>query len=156
LGWNESNSFGIVQGSRAVKHFFPPMKILLIEEQNWAVRKFRSSVQQYKLKSQLDVVSNSEEAVRHLYMTGDGSLLRKVPDMIFIDMSENEEDRVEFVKLIRCDSRFNHTPVFIFSSVETPCPSMPSSTEVYDGCYVIQPFDLSSLFNVFRELPAMA
>lgn len=87
-----------------------PLNILLIEDDTIEVMKFKRAVTGYNSNYNIQEANNGEEALELLKVKD------KLPDIILLDLNMPKINGIEFLKILKADSRLRYIPTIILTT----------------------------------------
>ena len=126
------------------------IEILLIEDNPGDVELTRESLSMGKIKNNLTVVMDGEEAMDYLYQRGNYAN-SALPDIILLDLNLPKINGREILKSIKDDSKRHTIPVIILSSSEA-AHDIQESYHLHANCFVTKPVQLSDFMSVVQMI----
>lgn len=129
-----------------------PINILLVEDNPADIRLTREALKDGKIKNNLSVVMDGEEALHFLRKTGKYTASETPEiDIILLDLNLPKKDGREVLAEIKADLVLKQIPVIILttSSAEKDILSTYSN---HANCYIIKPVDFNQFINVVRTM----
>ena len=129
---------------------FQDLEILLVEDNEGDIRLTIEAFKEAKIKNQIHVVRDGEEALNYLKKTGAYTDAR-TPDIILLDINLPKIDGKEVLQIMKNDPLLKTIPVIMLttSSSET---DVQESYSNHANCYVIKPVDLNKFMEVIRSI----
>ncbi len=127
-----------------------PINILLVEDNPGDIRLTREVLKEGKIKNELNVVTDGEQAV--LYLKKEGPFLEAVtPDIILLDLNLPKKDGREVLAEIKVDPVLLFIPVVVLttSSAEMDILNMYSH---HANCYITKPVDFNQFIHVIKSI----
>lgn len=127
-----------------------PVEILLVEDNSGDVFLTQIALEKAKIRNQLHVVVDGEEAIAFLYRRGDYVNVPR-PDLILLDLNLPEKDGREVLKEIKSDPAIAPIPVAIF------IPSIADRDFIENqglqaNHYIYKPLDFEQLVRVVKSI----
>src|SRR4030043_1027654 len=91
-----------------------PIDILLVEDNPGDARLAKESLKDSKIRNNLDIVGDGEEAMKYLNKEGKYTNVSR-PDLILLDLNLPKKDGKEVLKEIKEDEDFKRIPVVILT-----------------------------------------
>jgi chemotaxis family two-component system response regulator Rcp1 len=127
-----------------------PIHILLVEDNPGDVDLTVKALQDGKLKNEISVACDGEEALRYLRRQGQhGQAVR--PDLILLDLNLPRMDGREVLAAIKADSALRDIPVVVLTSSAAE-RDIVESYKLQANCYVTKPVDLEQFLTVVKTL----
>jgi chemotaxis family two-component system response regulator Rcp1 len=127
-----------------------PIHILLVEDNPGDVELTVKALQNGKLKNDISIASDGEEALRYLRRQGQhGQAVR--PDLIFLDLNLPRMDGREVLSAIKADAALRDIPVVVLTSSAAE-RDIVESYKLQANCYVTKPVDLEQFLTVVKTL----
>jgi len=127
-----------------------PVSILLVEDNPADVRLTREVLKEGKIKNNLSVAMDGEEALQFLKKDGN---YKDAPDIdiILLDLNLPKKDGREVLAEIKSDPILKYIPVIILttSSAEQDILNTYSN---HANCYIMKPVDFNQFINVIRRI----
>lgn len=129
---------------------FPPIHILLVEDNPGDIRLTQEVLKEGKLNNKLSVVIDGEEAIYFLKKQGNYKHVG-TPDIILLDLNLPKKDGREVLAEIKTDPVLMHIPVIVLttSSAEQDIANMYAH---HANCYIMKPVDFNQFINVIRVI----
>ena len=126
------------------------INILLVEDNPGDVRLTREVLKDGKLRNNLNVTMDGEEALLFLRKQGKFSAA-ETPDLILLDLNLPKKDGREVLAEIKNDPELKRIPVIILttSSSEKDIINMYAH---HANCYITKPVDFTQFINVVRSI----
>jgi CheY-like chemotaxis protein len=126
------------------------IEVLLVEDDPGDVLLTKEAFEDNKVKNNLSVVSDGEEAIRFLRREGDyGEAAR--PDLILLDLNLPRKDGREVLKDIKADPELRSIPVVVLTTSEAD-EDILSSYDLHANAYVTKPVDFDSFIRIVRQI----
>lgn len=129
-----------------------PVNILLVEDNPADIRLTREVLKDGKIKNNLSVVMDGEEALLFLRKSGKYAM-DDTPDIdiILLDLNLPKKDGREVLAEIKADTTLKQIPVIILttSSAEQDILNTYSN---HANCYIMKPVDFNQFINVVRTI----
>ena len=127
-----------------------PIEILLVEDNPGDVRLTQEVFKEGKVRNQLNVVWNGEEALAYLRREGRFSKASR-PDMILLDLNLPRKGGREVLAEIKRDPKLKCIPVVILTTSEAE-QDIADSYQQHANCYIVKPVDLDQFIGVVRTI----
>jgi DNA-binding response OmpR family regulator len=118
-------------------------EILLVEDEETDILFVQRAFQKSKLKSNLHVVTDGEQAMAFLRKEGDYTSVPK-PDLVLLDLNMPRKNGKEVLAEIKKDSRLRRIPVAIMTSSDSE-DDICNSYDLGANCYIRKPLDFDEL-----------
>jgi len=127
-----------------------PVDILLVEDNAGDVRLTQEVLKSSKVRNNLIVASNGQEALQCLRKQGKyaGSVR---PDLILLDLNLPVMDGREVLAQIKADSDLKRIPVVILTTSKAE-EDILKTYNLHANCYVTKPVDLEQFVKVVKSL----
>ncbi|RAY14442.1 response regulator [Actinomadura craniellae] len=127
-----------------------PIEVLLVEDDPGDVLLTREAFTDYKVKNNLTVVSDGEEAMAYLrrdepYAEADR------PDLVLLDLNLPRKDGREVLGEIKADPELRSIPVVVLTTSEAE-EDILRSYELHANAYVAKPVDFDQFIRVVRQI----
>lgn len=132
--------------------------ILLVEDDNLDAMDLKRSLDKIGLLYMLEIVKNGEEAIsmlqkKHADHTGTW------PDLIILDLNMPKMNGLEFLQILRGDSRWKDTKVFVLTT-SSESEDRRAASEYGISGYIVKPLKLNNAgsidaFNLMIDLMNM-
>ncbi|MBI2252882.1 MAG: response regulator [Armatimonadetes bacterium] len=119
------------------------IEILMIEDNPDDIRLTLESFYEFKIKNNLHIIKNGQDAIDFLYKKGKYSSVPS-PDLILLDLKLPKKNGFEVLKEIKSDKNLQKIPVIIFSTSDTK-ENICKAYELQANCYIVKPIE----FNQF-------
>ena len=127
-----------------------PIEILLIEDNPGDVLLTKEALHDDKVKVNLSVVSDGEEALTYLYRRG-RHVHAPRPDLILLDLNLPRKDGREVLAQIKNDLALRRIHVVVLTTSETE-EDIVKAYSLNANCYVQKPIDLEQFIKVVKSI----
>ena len=127
-----------------------PIEILLVEDNPGDVRLTQEVFKEGKVRNQLSVAWNGEEALAYLRREGRFAAAPR-PDMILLDLNLPRKGGREVLAEIKADPKLKSIPVVILTTSEAEQDIVESYNQ-HANCYIVKPVDLDQFIGVVRTV----
>jgi two-component system, chemotaxis family, response regulator Rcp1 len=127
-----------------------PIDILLVEDNAGDVRLTQEVLKDSKVRNNLIVASNGEEALACLRKTGKFQSATR-PDLILLDLNLPIKDGREVLQQIKDDPDLKRIPVVILTTSKAE-EDILKTYNLHANCYVTKPVDLEQFCAVVKSL----
>lgn len=131
-------------------HNGKPIEILLIEDNPGDVRLTEEVLKENKLRNNLSVARDGEEALAFLRRQGKYSKAIR-PDLILLDLNLPKKDGREVLEEIKVDENIKRIPVVVLTTSAAE-QDIFMSYEHNANCYITKPVDLEKFINVVQAI----
>jgi CheY-like chemotaxis protein len=128
-----------------------PARILLVEDNPADVRLTREMLRESKVRNDLVVASDAEEAERILGLGRDPATADARPDLVLLDLNLPGKSGHELLEEIKTDAELRRIPVVVLTSSEAE-EDIQKSYDRYANAYVTKPVDLDGISRVVRAI----
>ncbi len=100
-----------------------PLNILWVEDNEGDTKIGLKAFREQVPRNTIHIARNGEDALDFMYHRGNYPDSRKFPrpDLILLDISMPKMDGLEFLKILKQDSRFKHIPIVMFTTSVSQC-----------------------------------
>ncbi|HZZ16042.1 MAG TPA: response regulator [Candidatus Sulfotelmatobacter sp.] len=127
-----------------------PIDVLLVEDNPGDVRLTQEVLRDSKVRNNLIVASNGEEALSCLRKTGKFANTVR-PDLILLDLNLPVKDGREVLAQIKDDPDLKRIPVVILTTSRAE-EDILKTYNLHANCYVTKPVDLEQFVKVVKSL----
>ncbi len=127
-----------------------PVEILLVEDNPGDVRLTQEALREAKVRNNLYVVSDGEEALKFLYRR-DGYSDAPRPDIILLDLNLPKKNGQEVLAEIKADPSLRRIPVVILTTSKAE-EDILKSYDLHANCYVTKPVDFEQFIRVIQSI----
>ena len=127
-----------------------PIDILLVEDNAGDVRLTQEVLKGSKVRNNLIVANNGQEALNCLHRTGKYSKTAR-PDLILLDLNLPVMDGREVLEKIKVDLELKRIPVVILTTSKAE-EDIIRTYNLHANCYVTKPVDLEQFVKVVKSL----
>ncbi|WP_444994664.1 response regulator [Aliikangiella sp. IMCC44359] len=127
-----------------------PIEILLIEDNPGDVELTKESLRNGKIKNNLKVIMDGEEALNFLFRELD-DVDEMLPDIILLDLNLPKVSGREILKALKEDELRCSVPVIVLSSSEA-ASDIKSSYQLHANCFITKPVMLNDFLNVIKTI----
>lgn len=127
-----------------------PIEILLVEDSKGDVGLIEEVFEDAKIRNNLRVVEDGEEAI--LYLRGEGQfsgVLR--PDIILLDLNLPKKDGREVLEEIKNDEDLKNIPVVVLTTSKAEVDVL-KSYNLHANAYVTKPVDFDQFIKVIKSI----
>jgi CheY-like chemotaxis protein len=133
-----------------IKDNIQPINILLVEDNPGDIRLTKEVLKDGKIKNNLSVVMDGEEAIFYLKKEGNYADVL-TPDIILLDLNLPKKDGREVLAEIKSDSSLMMIPVIVLTTSSAE-QDILSTYANYANCYITKPVDFNQFINVIRSI----
>lgn len=127
-----------------------PIEVLLVEDNPGDVRLMQEALRDSKVKNNLYVVTDGEEAMSFLRREGKYYGATE-PDLILLDLNLPGKDGREVLEEIKNDPALKHIPVVIVTTSAAEEDILKSYC-LHANCYVTKPVNLEQFIKVVHAI----
>ena len=127
-----------------------PVRILLVEDNPGDVRLTKEALKEAKVRNEISVVSDGEEALQFLRKEGKYAGV-KHPDVILLDLNLPRKGGLEVLREIKQDEGLKRIPVVVVTSSKAE-QDIVKSYNLHANCFVTKPVDLHQFLEVIRSI----
>lgn len=127
-----------------------PADFLLVEDNPGDVRLTQEALKSHKVKNNLHVVIDGEEAIAFLRKQGKYKDAPR-PDIILLDLNLPKKDGREVLAEIKSDPRLKAIPVVVITSSEAE-QDIIKSYNLNANCYVTKPVNFDQFIKVVQSI----
>ncbi|MBU2570749.1 MAG: response regulator [Gammaproteobacteria bacterium] len=125
-------------------------EFLLVEDNPGDVRLTKEALTESKVKNNLNVVGDGEEAMAFLRRRGRYAEAPR-PDVILLDLNLPKKNGREVLEEIKADPSLKRIPVVIITSSEAE-QDVLRTYDLHVNCYVNKPVDLEQFIKVVQSI----
>ncbi|MGD7034708.1 response regulator [Methylotuvimicrobium buryatense] len=125
-------------------------EFLLVEDNPGDVRLTKEALTESKVKNNLNVVGDGEEAMAFLRRQGKYAEAPR-PDVILLDLNLPKKNGREVLEEIKADPSLKRIPVVIITSSEAE-QDVLRTYDLHVNCYVNKPVDLEQFVKVVQSI----
>ncbi len=125
-----------------------PIEVLLVEDNPGDVRLTQEAFKEGRVRNQLNVVGDGEEALAYLRKEGDYANKPR-PDLVLLDLNMPKKDGRQVLKEIKEDERLKRIPVVILTTSEAE-EDILRTYDYHANCFITKPVDLYQFLNVVK------
>ncbi len=126
------------------------IEILLVEDNAGDVRLTQEALREGKVKNNLTVARDGEEALRILRREGEHANAA-TPDLILLDLNLPKKDGREVLQVIKADPMLRVIPVVVLTTSSAEVDIL-KSYQLHANCYIAKPVDLEQFISVVRSI----
>ena len=127
-----------------------PIEILLVEDNPGDVDLTREGLADGKLRNNLHVVGDGEEAMAFLRRAEEHADM-PMPDLILLDLNLPGKDGREVLTEIKADERLGHIPVVVLTSSQDE-EDILRSYRLHANCYISKPIRFGEFVKVVKTI----
>lgn len=126
------------------------IEILLVEDDPGDVRLTREALKGSKLRNNLHVVEDGEEAMEFLRKEGEFAESPR-PDIILLDLNLPRKDGREVLEEIKEDSDLRRIPVVVLTTSEND-EDILISYNLHANCYITKPVEMKQFVQIVKTI----
>jgi CheY-like chemotaxis protein len=126
------------------------IQVLLVEDDPGDVLMTREAFEDYKLRNQLHVVNDGEQAMAFLRNEGEYADLPR-PDLVLLDLNLPRMDGRQVLDAIKSDPELSSIPVVVLTTSEAE-DDVLRSYSLHANAYVTKPVDFERFIDVVRQI----
>jgi two-component system, chemotaxis family, response regulator Rcp1 len=127
-----------------------PIEILLVEDSPGDVLLTREALRDAKIRLNLQVAADGEEAMALLRREGKYSAAPR-PDLVLLDLNLPKKDGREVLQEIKADANLAIIPVVILTTSASEVDIL-RSYQLHANCFVTKPVDLEQFLIVVKSI----
>ena len=127
-----------------------PIDILLVEDNPGDARLAVEALKESKLKNNMFVVNDGEEAMDFLRKNGKYEKVPR-PDLILLDLNLPKKDGREVLEEIKTDPDLKRIPVVILT-ISKAEEDILTSYNLHANCFITKPIDLHQFMKVVKSI----
>ena len=127
-----------------------PIEVLLVEDDLGDVELTKEVMEDSKVKLNLNVVGDGEEAMKFLRKEGQYDMVID-PDLIILDLNMPRKDGREVLSDIKSDEKLRYIPVVILTTSEAE-EDIIKTYSTGANCYVTKPIGLEQFSKVVKSI----
>jgi CheY-like chemotaxis protein len=124
--------------------------VLLVEDDPGDVLMTREAFEHYKIRNQLHVVTDGEQALQFLHRTGDYAGAPR-PGLVLLDLNLPRRDGLEVLAELKADPGLRVIPVVILTTSQAE-EDILRSYSLHANAYVSKPVDFERFMDVIRQI----
>jgi CheY-like chemotaxis protein len=124
--------------------------VLLVEDDPGDVLMTREAFEHYKIRNQLHVVTDGEQALQFLHRSGDYASAPR-PGLILLDLNLPRRDGLEVLADLKADPGLRVIPVVILTTSQAE-EDILRSYSLHANAYVSKPVDFERFMDVIRQI----
>lgn len=128
-----------------------PIEILLVEDNEGDVRLTREALQEAKVRNNLAVVRDGQEALDYLRRPSEDGDKPPRPDLILLDLNLPRKDGREVLAELKSDPALRRLPVVVLTTSSSE-KDILESYDLHANCYITKPVDLDQFINVVTHI----
>jgi CheY-like chemotaxis protein len=126
------------------------IEVLLVEDDPGDVLLTKEAFADNKVKNNLNIVSDGEEAVAYLRRQEPFAEASR-PDLVLLDLNLPRKDGREVLKDIKADPDLRSIPVVVLTTSEAD-EDILHSYDLHANAYVTKPVDFDSFIRIVRQI----
>ena len=127
-----------------------PIEILLVEDNAADVRLTQEALREGKVKNNLSVARDGEEALKMLRREGEYASTPR-PDLILLDLNLPRKDGREVLQEIKANDDLKLIPVVVLTTSSAEADIL-KSYQLHANCYITKPVDLEQFISVVKSI----
>ncbi len=127
-----------------------PVNILLVEDSPGDVRLTQECLREAKVRNNLVVVADGEEALAYLRREGKYQGVTR-PDLVLLDLNLPRKDGRQVLAEIKADENLRRIPVVVLT-VSKSEEDILKTYNLHANCYIVKPMDLEQFFQVVKSI----
>jgi CheY-like chemotaxis protein len=129
-----------------------PIEILLVEDNPGDVRLTQEAFADARVRNNLHIATNGEEAMDFLRHTGKFSGAPR-PDLVLLDLNLPKKNGMEVLEEMKHDKTLRPIPVVILTTSEAERDILKAYNS-HANCYIAKPLDLEQFVSVIQTIEA--
>ena len=129
-----------------------PIEILMVEDNPGDVRLTTEALRETKVRNNLNVVEDGEEALAFLRREGKHANAPR-PDLILLDLNLPKKDGREVLEIIKGDEDLGRIPVVILTTSRAE-EDVLRTYNLHANCYITKPVGLDQFVKVVQSIEA--
>lgn len=129
-----------------------PVEILMIEDNLGDVRLTTEALRETKVRNNLNVVGDGEEALAFLHREGKYANAPR-PDLILLDLNLPKKDGREVLEVIKSNEDLGRIPVVILTTSRAE-EDILRTYNLHANCYITKPVGLDQFVKVVQSIEA--
>ena len=130
--------------------FVRPIEILLVEDNPGDADLAREALSDSKLKNNLSVVGDGEEAMAFLRKQGKYAAEPR-PDLVLLDLNLPKKDGRQVLAEVKADDDLKRIPVVILTTSRAE-EDVLKTYNLHANCYIAKPIDFSQFLKVVKSI----
>lgn len=126
------------------------IEILMVEDNPGDVRLAQEALKESKVRNNMSVVWDGEEAISFLRREGKYSDSPR-PDLILLDLNLPKKDGIQVLADIKEDPHLRRIPVVILSTSEADRDIL-KTYDLHANCYITKPVDFDKFVEVVKAM----
>jgi CheY-like chemotaxis protein len=127
-----------------------PVEILLVEDNPGDVRLTQEALKEGKVRNNLNVVVDGEEALSFLYRQGKYADAPR-PDLIMLDLNLPKKDGHEVLAVIKGEEDLQRIPVVVLTTSQAE-EDILKAYNLSANCYITKPVDLDQFIAAVKSI----
>ena len=127
-----------------------PVEVLLVEDDPGDVLMTREAFEEFKVRNNLNVVSDGEEAMAYLRREGEYADAAR-PDLVLLDLNLPRMDGRQVLAAIKGDDELASIPVVVLTTSEAE-EDVLRSYRLHANAYVTKPVDFERFIDIVRRI----
>ena len=132
------------------KGTYKPIEILMVEDNPGDVRLTREAMKEAKVRNNLSVAKDGEEATLFLKKSGQYANAPR-PDLILLDLNLPRKDGRELLAEIKADEDLKRIPVVILTTSRSE-QDIFKTYNLHANCYVNKPVGLDQFLEIVKSI----
>jgi CheY-like chemotaxis protein len=124
--------------------------VLLVEDDPGDILMTREAFEHHKIRNQLHVVTDGEEALEFLHRTGEYASAPR-PGLILLDLNLPRRDGLEVLAELKQDPELHIIPVVVLTTSQAE-EDILRSYSLHANAYVSKPVDFDRFMDVIRQI----
>jgi CheY-like chemotaxis protein len=130
--------------------YSPSIDVLLVEDDPGDVLLTKEAFADNKVRNNLSVVNDGEEAVAYLRREAGFTDARR-PDLVLLDLNLPRKDGREVLKEIKADPKLRSIPVVVLTTSEAD-EDILETYDLHANAYVTKPVDFDQFIKIVRQI----
>jgi CheY-like chemotaxis protein len=127
-----------------------PIEVLLVEDDPGDVLMTREAFEEHKVRNNLTVVSDGEDALAYVRREGDYANATR-PDLILLDLNLPRRDGREVLAELKADPELREIPVVVLTTSAADADIL-ASYRLHANAYVTKPVDFERFISVVKQI----
>ncbi len=128
--------------------------ILLVEDNQSDAVLTQIALTDAQIPHKLQVVKNVDDGLNVMYQSNQLNNHTIVPDFVLLDLRLPEREGTDFLEIIKKEERFNHVPIIVLTTSDSPNDRKRCQSLSADG-YIIKAVDLDQFVSNIKGIWAI-
>ncbi len=126
-------------------------RMLLVEDDPNDIELIQLALENYHFVNQIDIAEDGEQALQHLFGTGNSSSIPELPRLVLLDLKLPKINGIQVLEAIRSDPRTQKVVVVVMTS-SAEDRDLEACYNLGVNSYIVKPFEFQQFVETARQV----